>query len=88
MPTHTLPAPRRDRWTKKARAVFVPTHGLYPHAVKLMGPSDGTGCLPPGETKVHQTRNRSTKQKAIDEAIAFCDTKEIRIREFPAGFAY
>lgn len=79
----------RTGWTKKAKAVFVESRqpGQY-FSVKLMGPSDGSGCLPAGETKVHQTRFRTRRYKAIADAIAFCDGREIRIHSFPSGFGY
>lgn len=79
----------RMTWSKKARAILINSRRMGDfYAIKLMGPDDGTGCLPPGEVKVHQTTFRTTKQKAIQEAIAFCDAKKIRIREFPAGLGY
>lgn len=79
----------RMGWTKKAKAVFVDsrTPGEF-FAVKLMGPDDGSGCLPPGEVKVHQTKFRTTQTKAIQEAIKYCDERNICIHEFPSGFAY
>lgn len=90
MPTATND-PRRA-FTKKATAQIVSKPGRnlprFPYSIKLMGPSDGSGCLPPGEVKVHQTRFRSTVHKAITEAIEYCDARQIRIDRFPAGFGY
>lgn len=79
----------RLTWTKRARAVEE-TRGIsrFPVRFRLMGPSDGSGCRQAGETVTHFTRWRSTKRKAVKEAIAYCDERQIKITEFPSGFGY
>lgn len=79
----------RMTWTKKARAVLdARTGSRFDTRLKLMGPSDGSGCRPPGEVITHFTRWRSTTRKAVNEAITYCDGRQIKITEFPSGFGY
>lgn len=79
----------RLRWTKRAKADSqTRTASRYPFRVKLYSPSDGSGCLPAGEQLTHTTRYRSTLLKAVNEAIVYCDERNIRITFFPFGFGY
>lgn len=79
----------RESWTKKARAeIKTRDKGPYSHRVILYGPTDGSGCRPPGETIVRVTRWRSTQRKAIAEAVLYCDARHVKITEFPSGHGY
>lgn len=95
MPLNMVARISRLTWAKQARAVFRERsknrEGMntgYAFAVRLYGPSDGSGCMPAGETITKDTRWRSSKQKAIAEAIAYCDERKIKIKEFPTGYGY
>lgn len=90
-----LSALSRITWIKRARAVFAERvtnksgrMTAFKYAVRLYGPTDGSGCRPAGESITKTTGWRSSKQKAIAEAVAYCDERKIKIREFPAGFSY
>lgn len=86
---------QRSSWTKKAKATLESRRmtdsgrqALHTDRVKLTGPTDGSGCRPAGETVVAVTRWRSNAEKALREAISFCDERQIRITEFPEGLGY
>jgi hypothetical protein len=86
---HTATRLQRLTWTKKARAILnARDHARFAFRMELRGPTDGSGCLPPGEYPVHKTRWRSTEQKAVADAVTYCDAHEIKITEFPIGHGY